>query len=1204
MANIVKTKKDLEKELPDVLEGMRQHFDEVLLTALQRRHLEVPAFTDVLMEDPEKTGRLSLLDHIMQNVRLFKLEEIAYDSDSGIHLAGVESVLSSMRFSGYSLLFVVQGRATTTTVYAGLSKFAEDAAEIAETAQAYKATWEANFPGSRFEMVPSDKANECVGYPIANCEEFGVLTGIPSLKRKEESELFVQGLERMIRAMRGKVYTWVSIADPMPVAEVRKAIEVCQRLQTEISGDLKTTLQKAASQSNTVLFGLFGMGGEGKSKSDSKGENGAQSDGTSTQKGRTTTDTEGETTTSSHTVGGSLGVSHSATVGATVGTTAGIAGIGSVNASATASTTAAVSATADYHYTHGKAKSVSKSIGESLVDGVMSTLTKGWATTITNAISSQYGGGGFMSFGRTWTKTTTVGQEVLNRKVEYMTDLLKKYETRLQEGSALGMWNLGHYFCAADSSTYRQGIGVVTSLFSGMDSTYEPPRAIKVPKEFRDVLRRFQNVYLCFPERKTDLRNIRSGEVGLWDHPLGPFFNGPATPVNTRELAIATPIATQDVEGVSVSRRPSFGINLPAARRADRKTITLGKIHDRGNATGETYRISQSNLPKHLAVFGLTGSGKTNTLHNLLYQLWKNERKPFLVLEPAKAEYRAMARYPELRGELLVFAAGVNRGDACPLRINPFDFDPGDDTDANRVHVLTHIDRLKATFNASFPMYGPMPYILEEAIIEVYRERGWDLGRSCNRYVDIYHEDFRDYIPTLQDLYWKIDDVVDRKGYAQEQTMNIRAALKSRISSLMVGAKGAMFNTRRSVPSEDLFTRPAVVELENMGDDDEKAFLMGLLVSRLYEYRKATYGTSDDDQNAFKHVLVIEEAHRLLANVPDTSANMEAGNPKGKAVASFVDMLSEIRSFGQSVFIVDQLPSRVSPNIVKGTGTKIVHRLLAQDDRESVGRTMGMDDAQINDLCLLKTGECAVSQDGDSKSYLCKVDKCENHEAVWKAEISEATRAYRDGHAELFEVASECIDREDGRFRDTMYKVMLAVGCGEDAELLEAIHPTRIRGEWENRRQWLEVYWNHVCAQLWGEHGGDYGSFLSLRQNGLRVLSRDGECMEAYRRSFAAYMDTSRLRLDFTASDEGVGIAFEPLLLGRKVMETVRKMFTGSEGDPSVDLITAIARALPMIEPVQRQFSKPFRCRLVREIVGRIPGVKVDAVLEKYKEMR
>lgn len=1126
--------------------------DERVLFSLERRHLDLSTFTDVLMSNPEDEGAPDLTTYLQDCVRIFKVDELAFDDEEKLHLPGVESVLTSMRPSGHSLLFVVQGNATTTSVYVGLSKFDMEAEETAKAAAAYEAVWKANFPGSMFVRMPADQIRDAVSYPMANCEEFGVLTGVPSLKREESSSMFVQGLERLIRAMRGKVYTWISIADPIPQNTIWDAISSCQQMETELSGRCKTTLSKAVSKSNTIMLGLFGMAGEGETKGSSVGVS------------ETKTNSKGRTETSTHTVGGS------------VGATVGFAGSG-------------VSTSADYHY--------SKGVAESVLEG----LATGWVRTVSESISSQFGGGAFSSFGRTWTNTTTVGQEQLNRRVEYALEILKNYEKRLHEGTSIGMWNLGHYFCASDKETYQQGIGVVTSLFTGMDSTFEPPRAIHVPKEFRDTLRRFQNVYLRFPSRRASLREIRDGDVALVDHPLGVVFNGPATPVNTRELAIATPIATQDIEGVSVSRRPAFGINLPQARKTDRKTLTVGRILDKGNRTTQTYRISQSNLPRHVSVFGLTGSGKTNTVQHLLSQLWKNEHIPFLVIEPAKAEYRALARYEELKDELLVFSAGVEQNGACPLRLNPFDFDPGEDRDANRVHLLTHIDRLKATFNASFPMYASMPYILEEAMLEIYRERGWELGRSENRFVgNIYEEDFGGYIPTLRDLYWKVDDVVRRKAYAPEQTMNIRAALKSRLSSLMVGAKGEMFNCKASVSAQDLFSRPAVVELENMGDDDEKAFLMGLIVSRLYEYRKATYGADGD--GALKHALVIEEAHRLLANVPDTSADMELGNPKGKSVSSFVDMLSEIRAFGESVFVVDQLPSRVAPDVVKGTGTKLVHRLLARDDRESVGWTMGMNEAQIADLSLLKTGECVVSQDGDTKSYLCKVDKCEEHERVWDAEASSATAAYRSGHAALFAHVDSSVDREDGVFEDSLYKAMLSIGCGEDPSVLGRIRPSRVRGVWKARGDWLSLYWDQACAELWHEHEGSFGAFAAMKSAGADLLANADGALARYREAFAEFVQMSKLA-PVSSVDGVVGVAYEPLMLNLKIHEKVRSILATESGrDRCAELADAIRKVLPLLEPLGVPYGEDLRGRLVAEVVAWISPDLIDSVLAEFKK--
>lgn len=1220
----VKNLKALEKARTDIAKKCHPAFDELLLYSLERRHLDVPEYSDVLLTRPEEFGAPELSDYLAENVRLFQLDEIAFDADEHFHLPGVESVLSSMRDQGHSLLFIVQGTVDTTCVFLGLSKFTADTSDVRGAIGNYRQIWEANFPGSRIgEPLKADSSNRDemtairVATKIGECTEFGVLTGIPSLKRDEESQLFVQGLERLIRAMRGKTYTWISIADPIPQDAVRDAIVACQQLESDIHHLVKTDLSKATSNGKTVMLGMFGLGGSGNtdggshsdslshshSTSDSTFDSKTTMDGTSTNQNRLEMYQRGASGIEAigPIIGGAIGTivpGAGTALGAALGLIGGKIVSGLVNA-------AGAAITGKNGFSEGKSHSESTTRGtshtETDTDTIGKTDTQSWAHTTQQAL------GGFGSFGLTWTKTTTVGQELLNRKAEYAEEVLRAYEKRLQEGMALGMWNLGHYFCAADPDTYRQGIGVVNSLFAGMDSTYEPPRAIKVPTDFRDTLRRFQNIYLRFANRPVSREDVRTGRASLKDHPLGFLFNGPATPVNTRELAIATPVATQDVEGVSVSRRPAFGINLNTEFGPATKTLTLGTILDKGNATKQSYRLSQANLTKHLAVFGLTGSGKTNTVHHLLKQLWPKEKEkpriPFLVIEPAKAEYRALATMDEFRDDLLVISAGIDRTAACPLRLNPFDFEPGEDTDAKRVHVLTHIDRLKATFNASFPMYASMPYILEEAILEVYRERGWDLGRSENRFIDVYREDFRDYLPTLRDLYWKVSETVRRKGYFQEQQMNIEAALKARLSSLLVGAKGTMLDTPRSLPAKDLFERPVVIELENLGDDDEKAFLMGLLVSRLYEWRKATF--ENDPSRPLRHVLVVEEAHRLLANVPDTSANQELGNPRGKAVSAFVDMLSEVRAYGEGVVVVDQLPSRVSPNIVKGTGAKIVHRLLATDDRESVGGTMGLTDEQIADMSLLRTGQCVVSQDGDLKAFQVLVENEKVHEMRKGGEASKATEEYRAANAGFFVSPSESIDLEDGVFKDSLYKAMLAIGIGQDANILSAIRPVRPVGEWTDRHDWLSVYWKQICAEIWNAHGGDWCSMLALRKDGAVLLWGKDDTVEKYRETFADFFAKSKMSIESPTGDL-VGVAFAPFFVdgNKSVIEIVNRNFdlVRDVQDRYVKLAGAIRRAIPMLEPRGVHFSPHVRATLVEEVVNRINPVLTTETLAAFKK--
>ncbi len=240
-----------------------------------------------------------------------------------------------------------------------------------------------------------------------------------------------------------------------------------------------------------------------------------------------------------------------------------------------------------------------------------------------------------------------------------------------------------------------------------------------------------------------------------------------------------------------------------------------------------------------------------------------------------------------------------------PFRLNPFEIMKG-------VKVQTHLDALKSVFNASFEMYSPMPQVLEKALNSIYSVRGWDLVQNkCRRLppgVNLGDPDCpAEIYPTMKDLYEIIEPITESFGYSERIGPDVQAALKARIGSLLIGGKGQMLNTRRSIPMETLFGKPTVLELKMVSEDSEKSFLMGMIMVFLYEYRESL-GPHDNLQ----HIMLIEEAHRLLKNVP-TAQSGESANPAGKAVEFFTNMLAEIRSYGQGFIIADQIPNKLAP---------------------------------------------------------------------------------------------------------------------------------------------------------------------------------------------------------------------------------------------------------------------------------------------------
>lgn len=435
--------------------------------------------------------------------------------------------------------------------------------------------------------------------------------------------------------------------------------------------------------------------------------------------------------------------------------------------------------------------------------------------------------------------------------------------------------------------------------------------------------------------------------------------SGQSFPLGGGRLASLASLPDREYRGLELNTLADFDISLPTQTARD--TFVLGRsVRDtlRPRATTsslaeEELRLSVPELSRHVLVSGVTGSGKSVTATALLRQV-AAAKIPFLVIEPAKSEYA--------RG--LGGIAGLQRftaGDpSSGLRINPFEASPG-------VRIQTHLDNIKALFNASFVMYSPMPQVLEMCLNEIYSDQGWDLAFNLNRRLaqhDSQPEALRQLLfPTLADLDEKVVEVVDRLGYDSEITMNVQAALHTRINSLRLGSKGLLLDGPSTVTMHELLGQPTVIELELIGDDEEKCFIMGLLFLNLYEYRVAENARDGAPGESLRHFVLIEEAHRLLRATPP-STDPESANGRGKAVEDFCNMLAEVRAYGQGFGICEQIPTKLAPDVLKNTNIKIIHRLLARDDRESVATCTCMTDAQRDVLPTLRPGRAVVFTEG------------------------------------------------------------------------------------------------------------------------------------------------------------------------------------------------------------------------------------------------
>nr|WP_241834709.1 ATP-binding protein [Pseudofrankia asymbiotica] len=412
--------------------------------------------------------------------------------------------------------------------------------------------------------------------------------------------------------------------------------------------------------------------------------------------------------------------------------------------------------------------------------------------------------------------------------------------------------------------------------------------------------------------------------------------------------------------------------------------LVLGQVLDASWSAAGVLPVPRATLNRHGFVCGATGSGKSQTVRSLLESLARSaEPVPWLVLEPAKAEYARMAGRLAGHSDVLVIRPG--RLDAPPAGLNPLEPEPG-------FPLQSHIDLVRALFLAAFEAHEPFPQVLARALTVCYAEAGWDLvaGRMRPEHRPRFRDDeplvpVRPRYPTLGDLRRTAARVVENIGYGAEVTADVRGFVDVRIGSLREGTPGRFFEGGHPLDVGALLTRNVVFELEDITNDQDKAFLLGVVLIRIVEHLRVRHGASGTDE--LRHVLVVEEAHRLLRNVED--------GPAAAAVELFASLLAEIRAYGEGVIVVEQIPSKILPDVLKNTALKVMHRLPSAEDRQTVGATMNLREEQSELVVSLPPGVAAVAVDGMDRPVLTRMTPGTHRESTEHARYDAAPLAGR-----------------------------------------------------------------------------------------------------------------------------------------------------------------------------------------------------------------
>lgn len=386
---------------------------------------------------------------------------------------------------------------------------------------------------------------------------------------------------------------------------------------------------------------------------------------------------------------------------------------------------------------------------------------------------------------------------------------------------------------------------------------------------------------------------------------------------------------------------------------------------------------------KHALIVGTPGSGKTTFSVNLLLQFFK-KGIPFLAIEPTKTEYRAMI---DAVPNLQIFTPGNNS--VSPFVINPF-------VPPRGIAVEQFIPSLASAFKAAFSMPSPLDILFLKAIRACYTQYGWkDYSKAGD--LDVTPFGLYEFIQVFK-------QELDHMNYTGEVKANLESAGLLRLTNL-IEQNSNIYDTINTVPIEDLLSAPTVFELNAIDNAEQKSLIMALLLINICLYTKHNH-VGDGD---LKNVILIDEAHVLLGG---SKASSE-GQPDAQEMTTkaLQDMIAEIRSYGTSIIIADQSPSKVSREIIANTDIKVSFRLVQDAEKTLIADSTNMDADSQAHLSRLKPGEAFVYYSLLEGPHLIRTPDIRDEERIRLSVSNEeivTRKSYWDDHRELLIPFSDC----------------------------------------------------------------------------------------------------------------------------------------------------------------------------------------------------
>ena len=914
----------------------------------------------------------------LSNVVLYHIKEVTFEGEEkSPRREAFENVIGMIQNEGVNFIYLILGNKKGVSFYFGLVKESKYNGELPMPIDEMgnnllKSAIRGNFRGSKIEEVSPEEMVEIfdrmqTNSNNRNARKYASVIGTPGINESEDKKSF-QGVDRLVDVMQGDDFGLCILAKPLSKRAIKKIEDDLYQIYNSLSTFSKISLQEGENQSKGTSISKGTSDSVSYGENTTKGTNYSKTSGTSENTGTSETKTAGSTKgtnySESQTEGKNWGKSEgknegtSTTKGTNTGTSSGSSSNSSNSGTSNSATenwgtssseNVGTSSSKGTNTGYSNSENMSKTKGTNTSTGTSQSKTAGTSETTGTNSSKTTGTNNSASESSTTGSSQNVSKDIINKKaadyVKYIDEMLLPI---IDYGKSKGLY-LTTTFIFADNNSQLEKLGnTIKSLYSGKKGN-KNPLEFKILENNDKKIEYFKNFQIpeCISYDDENALTLKSHFVENDEVSLGNWYS-------PNELGLIAGLPEKEVVGLALNEEVEFGLNAKTPDK-DGEIISLGNLVQSGNEIDTKVYLEKSALNKHIFITGVTGTGKTTTCQKLLLE----SELPFLVIEPAKTEYRILMNN-EKTEDILIFTLGNDK--VAPFRLNPFEFFEGES-------ITSRVDMLKAAMEASFDMEAAIPQIIESAMYSCYEDYGWNIDTDENEKFDNPYDEGVYSFPTLEDLLNKVETEVTKHNFDDRLKKDYIGSITARLQGLLVGSKGQMLNSRRSIDFRELIEKKVVLEIEGIKNGTEKSLVMGFILTNLCEALRAKY----NKDKHFKHITLIEEAHRLLSKyTPGDSLN------KKNSVETFADMLAEVRKYGESLIIADQIPNKMTPEVLKNTNTKIVHKIFAEDDKEAIGNTISLSKEQKDFLSSLPTGRAIVFSQSWTKAVQVQIEKMTN----------------------------------------------------------------------------------------------------------------------------------------------------------------------------------------------------------------------------------